>query len=114
MVFTMGVASDRLGFSNRADYVLLSAPDGKAVETVKWGDIKEPADHGWLDEVPSISQSSVQRRGMTGGFEPHDDFEGQRSSPGVFPLPEPAPASAPAPAADPAKPTAKPGSDAPK
>lgn len=107
VVFTMAIATDRLGLSNRADYVLLTAPDGSPVECVAWGDVETPKEAGKLQTVPAVTGESLQRRSATGGFEVHPSHNDRPYSPGVFPLPPAgaAPKTADAPAADaPAKP----------
>lgn len=82
LVFTMRVPSERTGFSNRADYVMLTDPKGKAVETVAWGEIEPPKDAGRVETLPVMNGESVQRRSLTGGFEASGDT---KFSPGVGP-----------------------------
>jgi len=85
LVFTMGISMDKVGLANKGDYVLLTAPDRTPVECVKWGDVKEPAEHGLLDEVPLVNGQSVQRRSPTGAFEAHPEVNGSKFSPGAAP-----------------------------
>lgn len=86
-VFTMGISAEMSGFSNTGEFVLLTAPDGKAVECVKWGNVDAPAEHGHLDEAPTVMGQSVQRRTATSGLEPHPfTADGKKFSPGMFPL----------------------------
>lgn len=101
-VFTMKAASQYVAFSNTADHVLLTAPDGTAVQRVSWG---EPKDRAAFDRVepllddvaPQTGKSSVQRDGLArvASFRSHPDLpfdlSGDRPfSPGVWkPLPEP-------------------------
>lgn len=100
-VFTMNVDSARLGFSNKADYVLLSAPDGSGIECITWGEIKAPAGVGLVEKAPEGARGSVMRRTVQGSLEPHPLADGKRFSPGKFPIdapkqePEKAPAKAP-------------------
>jgi hypothetical protein len=85
-VFTMKVENSRVGFVNKTDYVLLTAPDGTKVECVKWGDVKPPANCKLVEEVPAVSGQSVKRRGPGFPFEPHPEMDGKRFSPGRYPL----------------------------
>jgi len=103
-VFTMNVDSPKLGFSNKADYVLLSAPGGEAVECVKWGEIKAPAGVKLLEEAPEAPKGSVMRRTVDGSLEPHPLVDGKRFSPGKFPLDAPDAVTKPDPAAAPPAP----------
>jgi hypothetical protein len=96
-IFTMNVDSARLGFSNKADYVLLTAPDGAQVDCITWGDIKAPAGAALVEKAPDAARGSVMRRSVDGDFEPHPLVDGKRFSPGRFPI------DAPKKAADPAK-----------
>ncbi len=117
-VFTMNVDSARLGFSNKADYVLLAAPGGGLVECIVWGEIKAPDGVKLLEVAPDGAKGSVMRRTVDGGLEPHPPIDGKRYSPGKFPLDAPKPATdpaaspppAPVPAPEPAKPQAPPKS----
>src|SRR5262249_7647708 len=61
-VLTMNVDSPKLGFSNKADYVLLSSPGGENVECVKWGDIKAPSGVKLIELAPDAAKGSVSRR----------------------------------------------------
>jgi hypothetical protein len=85
-VFTMNVDSARLGFSNKADWVLLTAPDGQPVHCIKWGDIKTPANVKLVETAPDGAKGSVMRRTVDGALEPHPPLDGKRYSPGKFPI----------------------------
>ncbi|MGH7132189.1 MAG: lamin tail domain-containing protein [Phycisphaerales bacterium] len=86
IVFSIKVTSNRLGFSNTSDCVVLSSPDGKAVEIVKWGAISETLPECPLvEDAPTTNKASVTRRGMTKGFVVHDTLGGNAIfSPGKF------------------------------
>lgn len=90
-VFTMNVDSAKLGFSNKADYVMLAAPDGELVECVKWGDIKTPEKVKLVEIAPEATRGSVMRRTADGSLEPHPAIDGKRFSPGKFPIDAPGP-----------------------
>ena len=115
-VFTMKAASQYVAFSNTGDHVLLTAPDGTAVQRVSWG---EPKDRAAFDKIepllddvaPQASKSSVQRDGLArvAAFRTHLDLPfahgGDKPfSPGRWkPLPEPKKKTEPAsPPAEPA------------
>jgi hypothetical protein len=85
-IFTMNVESSRLGFANKADYVLLSAPSGEPVHCVKWGDLKTPEKTALVEAAPEVSRQSVFRRTASAPLEPHPSIGGVRFSPGRFPL----------------------------
>lgn len=106
-VFTMNVDSARLGFSNKADYVLLSAPSGRPLHCIAWGDIKTPEHVALVEKAPENDRGSVMRRTVNGELEPHPPIEGKRYSPGRFPLDMVRPSEAKPEDAKPAK-TAKP------
>jgi hypothetical protein len=93
-VFSMRVKSSRRGLANGGDWVLLTAPDGRAVQCVTWGEVEGRPDRGALvEEAPLTDSGSVQRDGISGGFVSHRSLgaphEGRPFSPGHF---EPAPA----------------------
>src|SRR6266446_4713420 len=100
----MSVDSARLGFSNKADYVLLTSPEGEFVECIKWGDIKPPDKVKLVETAPDTDRGSVMRRSVDGAFEPHPSMDGKRYSPGKFPLDAPTPPPLPSPDASPPKP----------
>jgi hypothetical protein len=78
------------GFANKADYVLLTAPDGAKVHCVVWGDIKPPAGVALVEQAPWVSGQSITRRTVDGPLEPHPPIDGHRFSPGRFPFDTPA------------------------
>ena len=90
-VLSMNVDSAKLGFSNKADYILLTSPEGQFVECIKWGDIKAPDHVKLLETAPDTERGSVMRRTIDGALEPHPALEGKRFSPGKFPLDAPVP-----------------------
>ncbi len=90
-VFTMNVDSAKLGFSNKADYVLLASPEGELVECIKWGDIKPPEKVKLVETAPDTDRGSVMRRTVDGALEPHPLMDAKRYSPGKFPLDAPTP-----------------------
>lgn len=102
-VFSMRCTSQFQALANAGDCVLLSDPEGHAVECVVWGTSdKSPEIPGARREVAPESTGSVQRRSLAGPFVSHRDL-GSRAdskpfSPGEFNLADdPAPTAAPAP-----------------
>ena len=109
-VFTMRQPTDNVAFANTADWVMLTAPDGKAVELIKWGEprVKVPVGILLVEDAPVARNCSVQRVAPTGPFAPHATDGTVSFSPGVFampvvPAPEPK-AEQPKPSEPPAKP----------
>lgn len=93
-VFTMRLSSQRAAFGNASDAVMLSAPDGKIVQRVRWGKAAEgEADTKIaLDETaPAISGGSIVRIGEGSGasWRPHTEVDLKPFSPGA-PLAKPA------------------------
>lgn len=89
LVFTARGKSSRSGLANDGDWVLLSAPDGHALQCVKWGQTEgEPARGALVEEAPLTDSGSVQRDGVAGAFVPHRSlggpYEGRPFSPGQF------------------------------
>jgi hypothetical protein len=116
-IFTMNVESSRLGFANKADYVLLSAPSGEPVHCVKWGDLKPPEKTALVEAAPEVSRQSVFRRTASAPLEPHPSIGGVRFSPGRFPLDQKvveAPAATPPRSSETPKPPAKPSKKSPR
>jgi hypothetical protein len=135
-VFTMRQPSDRIGFSNTADWVMLSAPDGKPIHIIKWGEprVKIPAGVLLVEEATGSKPGSFQRTAANGPLAPHpaDAQGGAPFSPGLFTMPAPAPAPQPEttpktpdkaakptvvpaiPSAEPAAPTPPPPADNPQ
>lgn len=87
-VFTMRVKSQFAALANTGDCVLLTAPDGHAVQCVVWGSSdKTPEVPGAVRETAPESSGSVQRRGF-GGFVPHRELAKDAVfSPGEFEVP---------------------------
>lgn len=85
-VFTARVKSQRVAFGNSGDWVLLSAPDGKPVECVVWGDVTDgPAGCPSVAHAPEDPRSSVARRpGASAEFQAHLDLAGVPFGPGSF------------------------------
>lgn len=89
-VFSMRVKSSRSGLANGGDWVLLSGPDGRAIQCVTWGQTESSPPRGALvEEAPLTDSGSVQRDGPGGEFVPHRQSapdEGRLFSPGRFDL----------------------------
>ncbi len=109
LVFSMKVDSSRNAFSNSGDCALLIAPDGNALEVVKWGKVDKAPTAKASHEAPTTNRGSVQRSSATGPFAAHEGVGSPvlRYSPGVFP-PGAKPAATP-PAPPEKAPTKKPG-----
>jgi hypothetical protein len=85
VVFSMKNVQERSSFSNSADWVLLSDPQGRPVQLVRWGSVEGKVEGVTLEEVaPPVMGSSVQRSGLRGALEPHRESENGRFSPGLF------------------------------
>ena len=83
-VFTMHNDSSMTGLANNGDWVLLSAPDGSAIQCVRWGNMAEipPLDEAKVDQAPAVFSQSVVRT-SDGRYRPHADVLGPlRFSPG--------------------------------
>lgn len=91
-VFSMRQPSDKVSFANTADWVMLSAPDGKPVEVIKWGEprVKVPAGVLLVEEAPSARAGSVQRTAANGALAVHPTDGSVSFSPGLFVMPAPA------------------------
>ena len=111
-VFTMRQPTDKVAFANTADWVMLSAPDGKPVQLIKWGEprIKVPADIPLVEEAPTARAGSIQRTAANAPLAVHPAAAGGSFSPGVFAMPTPAapPAEQPKTPETPAKPPENP------
>ncbi|MGD9689812.1 MAG: lamin tail domain-containing protein [Phycisphaerales bacterium] len=92
-VFSMRATSSRQALSNTGDAVVLFAPDGSAVQRVKWGKVDGKLPDARLNEdAPTTNRGSVQRDGVHRGsrFAAHAEVradgssEGVRYSPGLF------------------------------
>jgi hypothetical protein len=97
-VFSMRQPSDKASFANTADWVLLTAPDGKMVELIKWGEprVKVPAGILLVEEAPTARAGSVQRTSVNGMLAVHPVTGSVSFSPGVFAMPAAHPQPAPA------------------
>lgn len=93
LVFTMNNTKSRVGLANGGDMVVLTSPDGQAVEVVSWGQFDEKVPAALLVETaPATAKGSITRQSLTGPFIAHDGL-GVPFSPGEFP-----PVSGPRPA----------------
>ncbi|HYD01856.1 MAG TPA: lamin tail domain-containing protein [Phycisphaerales bacterium] len=103
-VFSMRQPTDRVGFANTADWVMLSAPGGRPVHIIKWGEprVKPPADVLLVEDAPTARNGSIQRTAANGPLAAHPNDAGAAYSPGFFAMPTPA---EPAIEKEPAKPT---------
>jgi hypothetical protein len=88
-VFTMRQPSDKVGFANTADWVLLTAPDGKPVQLIKWGEprVKVPEGVMLIEEAPAARNASIQRTSANGALATHPSDGKSAFSPGVFAMP---------------------------
>jgi hypothetical protein len=85
VVFSMKVQSERIGFANAGDWVLLSDPTGVGVHVVYWGKFTEKRPGVPLsEEAPPTTKASVQRKTWAGPFLSHDDIDGVPFDPGVY------------------------------
>lgn len=89
LVFSMRQPSDRVAFANTGDWVMLTAPDGKVVHLIKWGEprLKVPAGVGLVEDAPTARAGSVQRVGVSGSLAAHPNDGKVAFSPGVFAVP---------------------------
>lgn len=101
-VFSMKVTSEYAAFGNGGDWVMLTAPDGKPVEAVKWGQARFAVPAGCRTQEAPPGNASVQLDRATGKFVPHRSITAtgtaQPFSPGEFGAASPseAPRAAPA------------------
>jgi hypothetical protein len=86
LLFSMKTPTERAAFSNTADWVLLSDPQGNPINLIKWGSVEGPDPQGTLlvEEAPQVMRASVQRTSLTGTLGEHPETEGARFSPGLF------------------------------
>ncbi|MGQ0628761.1 MAG: lamin tail domain-containing protein [Phycisphaerales bacterium] len=85
MVFSMKNTKESIGLANAGDCAILTDPSGSNVHIVKWGKFTDKMqDAKLIEEAPTASKCSVQRRGFTGMFAAHSDVDGLPSSPGKF------------------------------
>jgi hypothetical protein len=86
LVFTMDVTSKTTALANNGDWVLLSAPDGTALDCVSWGEPDPPPPEAALrKQVVAPAAVSVQRLQPDEPLEPHTQINAQVCSPGVIP-----------------------------
>jgi len=87
LVFSMGTRAKHRALSNSGDFVLLSAPDGTALDCVAWGqpDPAPPSGALRLEEVPANPKGSVQRVKPGEGLVAHKELDGKPCSPGRIP-----------------------------
>ncbi|MFT3684118.1 MAG: lamin tail domain-containing protein [Phycisphaerales bacterium] len=90
-VFTMRQPTDKIGFANTADWVMLTGPDGKPVQLIKWGEprVKVPEGVPLVEEAPSARNASVQRTAANGPLAAHPADGKSAFSPGLFVMPTP-------------------------
>lgn len=83
-VFSMEMPSGNRAMANTADFILLSAPDGAAVDAVEWNGPRPGVPRGTrrTAEVRADPKGSVQRRGADGEMLPHREIDGRAFSPG--------------------------------
>ena len=92
-VFSMRCTSQYMALANAGDCVLLTDPEGNAVESVTWGDSdKKPEKAATVTHKAPESRGSVQRTSISGEFVVHQDlptpYGGTPWSPGKFELPK--------------------------
>lgn len=97
MVFTMRQPTDKVAFANTADWVMLTAPDGKPVGLIKWGEprVKVPEGIPLVETAPTARSGSIQRTAANGPLAIHATDGTHSFSPGVFAMPTAAPTTAP-------------------
>lgn len=86
LVFSMKIDSSRIALSNSGDAVVLVAPDGAALEAVKWGKLDKAPTARVVQEAPTTNRGSVQRTGIGGPMAAHEGTGSPvvRYSPGLF------------------------------
>lgn len=85
VIFTARADNTRVSFANTGDFVLLTAPDGKPVHRIAWGEVADlpPLPPGTPDErAPANVEGSVQRADAGARLTPHPPVAGRRFSPG--------------------------------
>jgi cell wall-associated NlpC family hydrolase len=93
-VFSMHCTSQYMALANAGDCVLLTDPEGNAVESVSWGDTtdKKPDKPAPVTHKAPESRGSVQKTSVSGEFVVHQDLPGLYAgtpwSPGKFDLPK--------------------------
>lgn len=86
-ILSMNVQSKGVALANPGDWLLLSAPDGTAIDCVAWGTPTPPPPTKAmrLQAVDADPKGSVQRLTPDGPLEAHQDIDGQPFSPGTIP-----------------------------
>ena len=92
-IFTMGTRQPMNAFKNDGDFVLLSSPDGKALQCIIWGepDPPPPSAVARTETVAEAPKGSVQRLTADGDIQPHPAIDGRAFSPGEMPATAPTP-----------------------
>lgn len=84
-VFTSRNDSDRVGFNNAGDWVLLSSPDNKPLECVLWGNADKGEPKATAPKIFKITEqvrdASVQRRSASEDFVSHRKLAPPRDKP---------------------------------
>lgn len=92
LVFTMRVTSAKVALGNEGDEVLLTAPNNKPVQRLRWGTAAEgakPDPAVPLEEtLPLVKRASVVRSGVEAGaaWRAHNEVDGRMFSPGEYTL----------------------------
>lgn len=86
-VFSMGITAKNRSWNNSGDFVLLSAPDGRPVDAIWWGDPSPKPPKGCLRaaEVDANPAGSVQRTTADAEPVPHTKLDSRVCSPGEIP-----------------------------
>lgn len=85
LVFDMKNKSERSALANNADWVLLATRGDEPVQLVRWGTVEGTvANCPLIEDAPNAVRSSVQRTGLYGHLESHDQEGDYRFSPGRF------------------------------
>ena len=89
-IFSAGVTSRQVAFSNGGDWVLLADPRNRPVQLIHWGTFQEqmPPGRYLIEEAPRTTTGSVQRRDASSALVKHDSIDGLPLSPGRFEPPE--------------------------
>ncbi|MBL8759913.1 MAG: lamin tail domain-containing protein [Phycisphaerae bacterium] len=84
-VFTSRNDSDRVGFNNTGDWVMLSSPDNKPLECVLWGNAEKGEPKAVAPKLSKITEqvrdASVQRRAASEDFVSHRKLAPPRDKP---------------------------------
>ncbi len=113
-VFTMGITSEKMGLANNGDCVQLTAPDGKVIHCIHWGEAKPSKTALKNEEAPLVNAQSIQRLNAMGAMLEHPESGGHPFSPGQWPMPTETTAPANNPEAKPAEAAPTPGDKKPE